>query len=135
QAPHTPAASPFYFTHNPTLSLSFFYKHPATTHIYTLSLHDAPPIWPEAEEPNETTDRQDAGGRAPIAEPGGHGAPSIAIMVATAASSVQRIASRRSARHRGPRHRLLHDRQVDERGRDAEEHRQPPNRVIGAGAL
>src|SRR6267154_6344619 len=32
-------------------------------------------------------------------------------------------------------HRLLHDRQVDQPGKHAEQNRQPPDGVIGAGAL
>src|SRR6267378_4124416 len=31
---------------SPSLSLSFFFNDTATTEIYTLSLHDALPIWP-----------------------------------------------------------------------------------------
>src|SRR5262249_19040461 len=47
-----------------------------------------------------------------------------------------RHAQRGSGRLRGHAHdRLLHDRQVDERRGDAEEHREPPHHVIGAGAL
>src|SRR5207237_9235780 len=34
--------SPFIF-----LTLSFFYHHPTPSHIYTLSLHDALPIYPD----------------------------------------------------------------------------------------
>src|SRR3990172_4699541 len=47
----------WYFGLNRTLSFLiyfFFFNDPATTEIYTLSLHDALPIWspPEAESPN-----------------------------------------------------------------------------------
>src|SRR5207302_768411 len=56
-------------------------------------------------------------------------------------AGVRQLADRVSAIERsGPRrckplHRLLDDRQVDERGGDAEEHREPPHDVVGTGAL
>src|SRR5262247_4504181 len=36
-------------------------------------------------------------------------------------------------RDRGPLDRLLDDRQVDHRGQDAEQDREPPDRIVGAG--
>src|SRR5207253_9055056 len=40
-----PHITALYFRHHSSASLSFFSHHPATTAIYTLSLHDALPIW------------------------------------------------------------------------------------------
>src|SRR5438309_1313493 len=40
--------------HHVDLLLIFFFKHPATTEIYTLSLHDALPIYGARKHPNRT---------------------------------------------------------------------------------
>lgn len=48
----------------------------------------------------------------------------------------RRVLGRRLCRRRGrPRDRLLHDRQVDHRRQQAEQHRKPPPGIVGAGAL
>src|SRR5215510_8159691 len=48
--------------------------------------------------------------------------------------SIYSIARSRGSRDR-PLHRLLYDRQIDQRRSHAEEHRQPPHDVVGSGAL
>src|SRR2546427_5761003 len=53
----------------PPLSLFFFFNDTATTEIYTLSLHDALPISPAAEQAREVRERGDADGLRAAAGP------------------------------------------------------------------
>src|SRR5438093_4309428 len=63
-----------YFLPSPQFSLSFFFNDPATTEIYTLSLHDALPIWTgDRTAPGERAhDRPVLGRQQPAAVPDRH---------------------------------------------------------------
>src|SRR5947199_6288471 len=80
----------------PTLTRSFFFlfNHPATTELYTLSLHDALPIWPPPRCPRWSA--RTGSTSAPTTMPR---SPTTTRQVASASRSEEHTSELQSLRH------------------------------------